>query len=90
MLYNVRGCKQCHSVDGSPGIAPTFLGLYGSEELLITGERVAVDENYVRESVLNPQARVTAGYDPVMPTYQGRLKDDEITAIIEYIKTLSE
>jgi cytochrome c oxidase subunit 2 len=90
MLYNVRGCKQCHSVDGSPGIAPTFLGLYGSDELLTTGDSVTVEENYIRESILNPQARVAAGYDPVMPTYQGRLKDEEITAIIEYLKTLSE
>jgi len=90
MLYNMRGCKQCHSVDGSPGIAPSFLGKFGSEEQLLTGETVVVEENYIRESILNPQARVVAGYDPVMPTYQGRLKDEEITAIIEYMKTLSE
>lgn len=90
LLYNVRGCKQCHSVDGSAGTGPTFLGLFGSQEALTSGESVLVEENYIRESILNPQARVTAGYDPVMPTYQGRLKDEEITAIIEYMKTLSE
>jgi cytochrome c oxidase subunit 2 len=90
MLYNQRGCKQCHSVDGSPGIAPTFVGLFGSESVLTTGERVPVDENYIRESIYEPQAKVTAGYDPVMPTYRGRLSDDEVTAIIEYLKTLSD
>jgi cytochrome c oxidase subunit 2 len=90
MLYNMRGCKQCHSVDGSPGTGPSFLGKFGSEEKMLTGETVLVEENYIRESILNPQARVVAGYDPVMPTYQGRLKDEEITAIIEYMKTLSD
>ncbi len=50
---------------------------------------MTVDENYVRESILEPQAKVVAGFEPVMPTYQGRLKDEEITAIIEYLKTLS-
>ena len=90
MLYNMRGCKQCHSVDGTPGIGPSFLGKFGSEEPLLTGETVLVEENYIRESILDPQAKIVAGYDPVMPTYQGRLKDEEITAIIEYMKTLSE
>lgn len=88
MLYQVRGCKQCHSVDGSPGTGPSFLGLWGSSERLRDGDSVTVDENYVRQSILEPQTRVTAGYQPVMPTYQGRLKDEEIGAIIEYLKTL--
>lgn len=89
LLYNQRGCKQCHSVDGSPNTGPTFLGVWGSEHELADGSRVLVDENYVRESMLYPQAKVVAGYEPVMPTYQGRLKDEEITAIIEYLKTLA-
>lgn len=90
LLYNKRGCKQCHSVDGSSGIGPTFLGKYGSMEALTTGESILVDENYVRESIYEPQAKLTAGYDPVMPTYRGRLKEEEVTAIIEYMKTLSD
>lgn len=87
-LYLQRGCKQCHSIDGSAGIGPTFKGIWGHEALLTGGGKVLVDENYVRESVLNPQAKVVAGFQPVMPTFQGRLKDKEITAIIEYLKTL--
>jgi cytochrome c oxidase subunit 2 len=87
-LYNQRGCKQCHSVDGVPGIGPTFKGIWGHKQPLTGGAEVLVEENYVRESILNPQAKIVAGYEPVMPTYQGRLKDKEITAIIAYLKTL--
>ena len=87
-LTSARGCVTCHSVDGSAGIGPTFQGLFGHEQLLSDGSSVVVDEDYIRESILEPQAKIAAGYDAVMPTYQGRLKDREITAIIEYIKTL--
>ncbi|MDM7914192.1 MAG: cytochrome c oxidase subunit II [Candidatus Eisenbacteria bacterium] len=89
-LYRSRGCAQCHSVDGKGMVGPTFRGLYGHEVVLKDGTRVVVDENYVRESILSPQAKVVAGFDPVMPTYQGRLKDQEITAIIAYLKTLQD
>ncbi len=88
LLYRQRGCTQCHSADGSDGIGPTFLGLFGGEDRLVDGSSVRVDEDYVRESILYPQAKLVAGYDPVMPTYKGRLKDEEITAIIEYLKTI--
>jgi cytochrome c oxidase subunit 2 len=87
-LYNTRGCAQCHSVDGKPGTGPTFKGVFGSTHPIVGGASVTVDENYVRESVLEPQAKVVAGFNPVMPTYQGRLSDKEIGAIIEYLKTL--
>lgn len=88
-LYQQRGCPQCHSVDGKPGTGPTFRGLFGSTVALATGGAVKVDENYVRESILTPAAKVVAGYEPVMPTFQGRLNDREIDAIIAYLKTLS-
>ncbi|MBP7147814.1 MAG: cytochrome c oxidase subunit II [Acidobacteria bacterium] len=87
-LYKVRGCSQCHSVGGQPGIGPTFKGLFGHTQVLAGGGNVTVDENYIRQSILEPQAQVAAGFDPVMPTYQGRLKDPEIAALIEYIKSL--
>ncbi len=89
-LYASRGCAQCHSVDGRPGTGPTFKALFGHEVLLEGGKRVVADENYVRESILDPQAKVVAGFQPVMPTYQGRLKDREITAIVEYLKTIEK
>lgn len=87
-LYKTRGCAQCHSIDGTSGIGPTFKGVFGETVVMLGGAKVAVDENYLRESINEPQARVVAGYQPVMPTFKGRLKDKEITAIIEYIKSL--
>lgn len=90
LLYERRGCAQCHTLDGTRAIGPSFKGLFGHEQPLAGGGLVTVDENYIRESILDPQAKIVAGYDPVMPTYKGRLKDAEITAIIEFIKTLRE
>ena len=85
-LFQVRGCTQCHSMDGSAKTGPTLLGVFGREEQMANGTSLTVDENYIRESILEPNARVVAGFEPVMPTYQGRLKDEEIMAIIEYLK----
>ena len=87
-LYAQRGCAQCHSVDGKAGTGPTFRRLFGHQQPLKDGTKIVVDEDYVRESILNPQAKIVAGFDPVMPTYKGRLKDREVTAIVEYLKTL--
>jgi cytochrome c oxidase subunit II len=89
-LVKQRGCAQCHSIDGKAGIGPTFKGLFGTKVPMKTGESVDADENYIRESINAPQAKIVAGFDPVMPTYQGRLKDDEITAIIAYLKSLKD
>jgi len=89
-LTKSRGCVQCHSADGSVGVGPSFLGIFGEETTLREGGSVRVDEDYLRESILDPQAKVVAGFEPVMPTFQGRLSDREITVIIEYIKSLGE
>jgi cytochrome c oxidase subunit II len=88
VLYLRRGCAQCHSVDGSAKSGPTFLGAYGTTQLMTSGASVVIDENYLRESILEPQAKIRAGYKPVMPTYQGQLRDEEIAALIAYIKSL--
>ena len=85
-LFQMRGCTQCHSMDGSAKTGPTLQGVFGRTEALVGGASIVVDENYIRESILEPNAKVVAGYEPVMPTYQGRLKDAEIMAIIEYLK----
>lgn len=89
-LYVKRGCNQCHSVDGSANTGPTFLNLFGEQQVLRGGESIVVDENYIRESLLDPGAKIAAGFDNVMPTYQGRLKDAEIDYLISYIKSLHE
>lgn len=87
-LVQLQGCQTCHSVDGSPMIGPTFQGLWGREGQLSDGSSYTVDENYIRESILYPGEKVVAGYDNVMTPYEGRLNDDEISNIIEYLKTL--
>jgi cytochrome c oxidase subunit 2 len=76
-------------VDGTAKTGPSLLGVFGHSQAMADGSTVVADENYLRESILEPMAKVVAGYEPVMPTYQGRLKDEEITAIIEYLKSVS-
>lgn len=87
-LVQLQGCQTCHSIDGSPMIGPSFQGLWGREEQMSDGTTITVDENYIRESILYPGEKVVAGYDNVMTPYEGRLNDDEISNIIEYLKTL--
>lgn len=87
-LYRSKGCMACHSVDGSPKLAPSFKGIFGHAAKLSDGSSVTVDENYVRESMMVPGAKVVFGFGNIMPSYQGLLKDREVTALIEYIKTL--
>ena len=88
LIYKQRGCAQCHSIDGASGTGPTFKGLWASTGKLADGSTITVDENYIRESILEPQAKVRLGFNPVMPTFQGKLKEREIIGIIEYIKSL--
>ena len=71
-------------------VGPSFYQIYGETAALSTGDTITVDENYIRESILEPQAKARVGYRKVMPTYQGQLKDEEINAIISYIKTLKK
>jgi cytochrome c oxidase subunit 2 len=87
-LYKQRGCQQCHSVDGSRGIGPSFKGIYGEKQKLADGRTVLVDEDYIHESIIEPMAKVVEGFAPVMPTFKGKLKDKEIAGLIEYIKSL--
>lgn len=86
-LFTQNACNTCHSTDGSSKPGPTFQGLFGRQETLASGKTVEVDENYIRESILRPQAKTVQGYDNViMPTFS--LQDQQIDAIIAYLKTL--
>jgi cytochrome c oxidase subunit 2 len=89
LLYERRGCKGCHSLDGSKLSGPSYKDAYGVKRKLQTGEEVLFDENYVRESIINPKAKVAEGYPPVMPSFKGQLSDDDIYSITEFIKTQS-
>ncbi len=87
-LAVTRGCAQCHSVDGTAGTGPTWKGLFGSHVPLQGGRVMTADEDYIRNCILDPTKNVPLGFQPVMPTFKGRIRDDEITAIIAYIKSL--
>lgn len=90
-LAQSQGCLGCHSVDGSQLVGPTWLGLYGTQEPLEDGTSVLVDEEYIRTSILEPGAQITRGYANLMPaTYQDMLSEEQIEALIEYIKSLGE
>jgi len=85
-LYKKFACNTCHSVDGTKLTGPTFAGLFGKTESTTTGD-VLVDENYVRESILNPMAKVVTGYTPAMPTFKGLVTDKDLDNLIAFIKT---
>ncbi len=87
-LYKQRGCAGCHTLDGVAGTGPTWKGIWGRTETLSDGSSVVVDENYVRESILNPTAKIVKGFQGVMPTFQGKFKEHELNAIFEFMKTV--
>ncbi len=88
-LFQAKACASCHSVsDASAKVGPSLWQKFGVKEQTEEGE-FQVDENFVRESILNPNAKTTKGFPKgVMPTFQGQLNETELNALIEYIKTL--
>ncbi len=88
-LYEQRGCMGCHSLDGTSRVGPSYKDQFGTTRDLVSGDSVNVDENYIRESILNPKAKVAKGFSPVMPSYKGQFSDDDIDSIIAYYKTLT-
>ena len=85
-LYETKACITCHTLDGTVRTGPTFLNLFGSTEQLSDGSSVLVDESYIRQSLVDPGSQVTAGFQPLMPTYSGLLESDDIDALIAFIK----
>jgi len=83
-----KGCQTCHNVDGTRSKGPSWKGIYGEMVKLNNGTSVLVDENYLRESMLQPQAKIVDGYEPIMPTFQGLLRQNEMEGLIAYIKSL--
>jgi len=88
LVYENKGCATCHSLDGTRGQGPSWKGIWGRKERAADGKEYVVDADYIRQSVLAPQAVVIQGYEPIMPTYQGLLREREILALIEFIKDL--
>ena len=87
-LYRTRQCITCHTVDGNRLVGPSFKGIFGSERELVNGSKVVADENYVRESLMDPMKKVVKGYPPAMPTYRGMLSDEEVNQLVAYLKSL--
>ena len=86
-LFNELACNTCHRPDAQ-GRGPVLDGLFGNTVKLQNGETMTVDEAYVRESILNPSAKVTAGFQPIMPTFQGLVSEEQLLELIEYVKSL--
>ena len=90
-LFREKGCEVCHSIDGTPRIGPTVKGLFGKTVTALTGgkeRKVMADEVYLRRSILEPNADVVVGFPPIMPSQKGLLTDQEIDALIRYLKEL--
>src|SRR5699024_1887946 len=87
-LTQANACQACHSTDGNKMTGPRWKGVYGSKVSLSDGSTVTADEDYIKESILKPNEKVVQGFDPVMTSYEGQLNDEQIDAIIEYLKTL--
>jgi cytochrome c oxidase subunit 2 len=86
-LFVEMNCATCHRID-SPGRGPILHGIFGKPVKLQNGETVIADAAYLRESILNPAAKVAAGYQPVMPTYQGQVSEESLWSLIAYIQSL--
>jgi cytochrome c oxidase subunit 2 len=86
-LFASLACNTCHRPDAQ-GRGPVLEGLFGRTVTLQSGETATVDEAYVRESILNPSAKVAAGFQPIMPTFQGLVTEEQLLELIEYVKSL--
>jgi cytochrome c oxidase subunit II len=87
-LFTDLNCITCHKAEDT-GRGPVLVGLYGRTQKLASGESITVDDSYIRESIMTPSARVVAGYQPVMPTYQGQVSEENILALIAYIQSIA-
>lgn len=89
-LFQRKGCTSCHSIDGSTIVGPTLKGIWGKETMLSDGSKVTVDAEYIRESILQPQAKIVQGFEGVrMNSFAGQLDEKDINHLVEYLKTLN-
>ena len=88
-LFTQLACVTCHLPDGS-GRGPSLVGVFGSTVTLDNGTKVVADESYLRESILTSQAKIVAGYQQLMPTFQGLVNENDVASLIEYIKSMQQ
>jgi cytochrome c oxidase subunit II len=82
-LFTQLGCVTCHQAGG---LGPTLTGVFGKKRQFQDGQTAIADDNYIRESILNPQAHIVAGYQPVMPTFQGQVSEEQLMQLLAYVK----
>ncbi len=87
-LFQSLGCVSCHGAEGEGGRGPALVGLYGRQQQLTTGQTITADEAYIRESIINPQAKLVQGFGPIMPTFQGQISEDQLVQLLAFIKSL--
>jgi cytochrome c oxidase subunit 2 len=88
-LFTNLGCVSCHRADGAGGRGPALQNLFGSQVDLQNGSQVTADETYIRESILNPTARIVRGYPAIMPTFQGQVSEEQLLQLVVYVRSLS-
>ncbi|GAB4335305.1 MAG: cytochrome c oxidase subunit II [Calditrichia bacterium] len=87
-IVQIKGCMACHSTDGSKIVGPTFKGLYGHSVELADGRTLTADENYLRKAIMEPGEELVKGYNNLMPNQSKNITEEELVAIIQYIKGL--
>jgi len=88
-IFESLGCASCHGANGEGGRGPALLGVFGSDVALSNGQAVKADEGYLRESIMNPQAKVVSGFSPIMPSFQGQVNEEQLLQLVAYVKSLS-
>jgi cytochrome c oxidase subunit 2 len=88
-LFQDLACNTCHRSD-SGARGPDLAGIFGSQVTLQAGQKLVADEAYIRESILNPQAKLVMGFQPIMPTFQGQVSEEGLMSLVAYIKSLQK
>ena len=87
-LFQQLGCSTCHRSD-SQGRGPNLVGVFGKPVHLEDGRTLTADENYIRESILTPARKFVSGFKPIMPVFQGLVSEEQLNALVAYMKSLS-
>ena len=88
-MYESLGCASCHGANGEGGRGPALLGVFGSNVTLNNGQTARADESYLRESIINPQAKIVTVFGPIMPSFQGQVTEEQLLSLVAYMKSLS-
>ncbi len=87
MFENKLGCASCHQ-QNDQGRGPKLAGVFGKEQKLTNGQTVLADDEYIRNSILNPTGQIVEGYQPIMPTFKGQVTEEQLVSLVAYIKSL--